>query len=104
MTNPRFYGVGMGRRCLRADTRRAVEVNGGSAPSEAPVEPTAKPKAGGRSSRMRGGKLALLAFAVAAMAATALARTCDHKVDPTQDDAAAPDSCSDDAVSCVALA
>jgi hypothetical protein len=61
-------------------------------------------KAGGRSSWMGRGKLALLAFAVATMAAVALARTCDPNADPTLDDADAPGSCSDDAASCVALA
>jgi hypothetical protein len=70
--------------------------------SETRAEPTAEPNADGRGSRMRRCGLVLLALAVAATAAVALARTCDPNVDPTQDDVAAPDSCSDDAASCVA--
>jgi hypothetical protein len=58
----------------------------------------------GPSSWMGRGKVAVLAFAMAAMASVALLRACEHEAGPVQDDAAAPGSCEDDATFCVARA
>jgi hypothetical protein len=65
----------------------------------------ADPPATGSSSWMRRGKLALLSFAMAAVAAgVVLVRACDHEAGPSPDDASALGACSDDATFCVALA
>ena len=50
------------------------------------------------------GRLAVIAFVVAAMCAVALLRACEPKETPVEHDAAEPGSCSDDASMCVARA
>ena len=49
-------------------------------------------------------RVAVAAFVMAAMGGVALVRACEPKAAPIEDDAAATDSCSDDASLCVARA
>ena len=106
----RAKNIGQVARMDRATTALTPAIAKESTPaataaSESPPEPTVEPKSGTRSSRMGRGEVALLAFAMAGLVASiTVVRACDRDADPAKDDAAAPDSCSEDAAVCVALA
>jgi hypothetical protein len=81
-----------------------VVVAASEPPREGSAEIEAFRKAVGVGPFMTRGRLAVIAFVMAAMGGVALVRACEPKGAPIEDDAADNDSCSDDASLCVARA
>jgi hypothetical protein len=67
------------------------------------AETEALRKAVGVRPLMSRGRIAVMAFVMAAMGSVALVRACERSADPTEDDASAPGACSDDAALCIAV-